>query len=227
MSHAPLLTRPVGDRDGVVRSTLSGAHPRRLACALFAVDLIIVVTSAVVIRLVAPGMSSLTAALIVTAVLAVVVTILVWRLSGFRETGFTGPRTWQTQLDAPSASSDPETEYRYCENCSAGEERRIERDLRCGRRSRTDREGCLRPLPSYPTVPALGDNPRGGRRDLGCPHSPRATTPQHGLRARAAQHRRICDGQASARRGTDPGGCVGGIDEWPPTSTRHSGRGIH
>ena len=95
MSDAPLLTRPVGDRDGVVRSTLSGAHPRPLACALFAVDLIIVVTSAVVIRLVAPGMSSLTAALIVTAVLAVVVTILVWRLSGFREAGFTGPRNWR------------------------------------------------------------------------------------------------------------------------------------
>ena len=67
MSAAPLLTRPVGDRDGVVRSTMSGAYPRRLACVLLALDLVVVVTSAVVIRVVAPGMSSLTAALIVTA----------------------------------------------------------------------------------------------------------------------------------------------------------------
>ena len=96
MSAAPLLTRPVGDRDGVVRSTLSGAHPRRLAGALFALDLIIVLTCATVIRVVAPGMSPLTAALIVTAVLAVVVTILVWRVSGFRDAGFTGPRTGGT-----------------------------------------------------------------------------------------------------------------------------------
>src|SRR6478609_120438 len=95
MSDAPLLTRPVGDRDGVVRWTLSDTHPGRLACVLLALDLVIVVASAVVIRGVAPGMSSLTAALIVTAVLAVVVTILVWRISGFREAGFTGPRTWR------------------------------------------------------------------------------------------------------------------------------------
>ena len=78
-----------------MRSTLSGAHPRRLACALFALDLIIVVTSAAAIRVVAPGMAPLTAALIVTAVLAAVVTVLVWRLSGFREAGFTGPRNWR------------------------------------------------------------------------------------------------------------------------------------
>ncbi len=95
MSTAPLLSRPVGHRDGIVRSTLSGAHPRRLAWVLLALDLVIVVVSAVVIRAVAPEMSPLTAALIVTAVLAVVVTVLVWRISGFREAGFTGPRTWR------------------------------------------------------------------------------------------------------------------------------------
>lgn len=95
MSAAPLLTRPLGDRAGVVRSTLSGTHPRLLAGALFALDLIIVLTCATVIRAIAPGMSSLSAALIVTAVLAVVVTVLVWRVSGFRDAGFTAPRDWR------------------------------------------------------------------------------------------------------------------------------------
>ena len=91
----PLLERPVGDRHGVIGSTVSGAHPRRLACALLAVDVVIVVVSAAVIRIVAPGVPPLTAALIVTAVLAVVVTVLVWRLSGFRAAGFAGPRRWR------------------------------------------------------------------------------------------------------------------------------------
>ena len=95
MPAAPLLTRSVRDRDGVVRSTVSGAHPRRLAWALLALDFVIVLTSVAVIRVVAPGTSALTSALIVTAVLAVVVTVLVWRFSGFREAGFTGPRSWR------------------------------------------------------------------------------------------------------------------------------------
>lgn len=95
MSTAPLSTRPVGDRDGIIRSTLSGAHPRRLACALFALDLVVVLMSAGVIRVLAPGMAPLTAALIVTAVLCVAVTVLVWRISGVREAGFTGPHQWR------------------------------------------------------------------------------------------------------------------------------------
>ena len=37
----------------------------------------------------------MSAALIVTAVLAVVVTVLVWRVSGFRDAGFTAPRDWR------------------------------------------------------------------------------------------------------------------------------------
>lgn len=91
----PLLERPVDDRHGVIGSTVSGVHPRRLACALLVVDVGIVVVSAAVIRIAAPGMPPLTAALIVTAVLAVVVTGLVWRVSGFRAAGFTGPRRWR------------------------------------------------------------------------------------------------------------------------------------
>ncbi len=95
MPVAPLLTRPVGDDAGIARSTVSGRHPRRLACLLFALDLVVVGISAAVILLTVPRVSPLTAALLVTAVLAVVVTVLVWRVSGFREAGFVGPRHWQ------------------------------------------------------------------------------------------------------------------------------------
>ena len=52
----------------------------------------------------------------------------------------------------------------------------------------------------------------------------RATTRQHSLRARVAWRRRICHGQASVHRGTDPGGCPSGIDRCP--STCHTGRCI-
>lgn len=95
MVAAPLLARPVGDRPGIVRAMLSGAHPRRLAGALLALDVVIVVLSAAIIGMVAPGTAPSSAALIVTGVLTVVVTGLVWRLSGFREAGFTGPRSWR------------------------------------------------------------------------------------------------------------------------------------
>ncbi len=47
---------------------------------------------AAVIGAVAPQISPLTAALIVTAVLSVVVTLLVWRISGFRAADFTSLR---------------------------------------------------------------------------------------------------------------------------------------
>jgi hypothetical protein len=95
MPSTPLLTRPVGDGAGIARATLSGRHPRRLACVLFAIDLAVVLVSAAVLRLVAPGMAPLTAALLVTAVLTVVVTVLVWRVSGFRGAGFVGPGRWR------------------------------------------------------------------------------------------------------------------------------------
>jgi len=57
------------------------------------------------------------------------------------------------------------------------------RDLRRSRRLRTDREGCLRPLPRHPAMSSLGGIPRGGGRDLGLSHPQRTTTPQLGLRA--------------------------------------------
>ena len=95
MTAAPTLNKPWTDRDGLVRSTLSGTHPGRLACALLAVDVIVVGAGAFVTRAVTPDMSPLMASLIVTAVLTVVVTMLVWQISGFRAAGFTAPGRWR------------------------------------------------------------------------------------------------------------------------------------
>ena len=90
----PTRTRPVNSR-ALLRSVLSRSHPRRLACALLGIDLLVVVAAAFVIRAVAPDLSGLTASLIVTGILTVLVTGLVWRISGFREAGFVGPGNWR------------------------------------------------------------------------------------------------------------------------------------
>jgi membrane protease YdiL (CAAX protease family) len=91
----PTLSDPADDRAGVLRTLLSGIHPLRLAVLISIVDVVIVLAAAVVFRIAIPSMSPLTSALVVTALLSVLVPLAVWKISGFREAGFTGPREWR------------------------------------------------------------------------------------------------------------------------------------
>jgi membrane protease YdiL (CAAX protease family) len=70
-------------------------RPRLLACLLLALELGTVVVGALVLRVVAPGLSGTGAALAVTVLLTSVTLVLVARVSGVRAAGFTGPRSWQ------------------------------------------------------------------------------------------------------------------------------------
>lgn len=94
--RAPYTRSGWADRVGWAGRGRPSPRPRRLACLVLVAELLAVVASALVLHVVAPGLSGTGAALVVTVVLAVLVTVLVWRVTGFRAAGFTGPRGWRS-----------------------------------------------------------------------------------------------------------------------------------
>ena len=76
----------------------TSSRPRLLAALLLALTVGSVVVGALVLRVVAPGLSGMGAALAATVVLTSVTLVLVARVTGFRAAGFTGPRSWRHPL---------------------------------------------------------------------------------------------------------------------------------